>query len=143
VLFVLEAKFVSHGVLAVGGVLAMVFGAVMLFESPVPEMGVRWGTAISVAIPFAAITVFLLRLVLKSRAWKMAAGAEEMVGEIGEVRQAIEGEGLVFIHGENWRAISEQKIPAGMKVRVVSVEGLKVRVEAVSTQASTSSQRSS
>ncbi len=121
----------------------MVFGAVMLFESPVPEMGVRWGTAISVAIPFAAITVFLLRLVLKSRAWKMATGSEEMVGEIGEVRQAIDGEGVVFIHGENWRAISEQKIPAGMKVRVVSVEGLKVRVEAVSTQASTSSQRSS
>lgn len=143
VLFVLEAKFVSHGVLATGGVLAMVFGAVMLFESPVPEMGVRWGTAISVAIPFAAITIFLLRLVLKSRAWKMATGAEEMVGEIGEVRHAIEGEGVVFIHGENWRAISEQKIPAGMKVRVVSVEGLKVRVESISTQAPPSSQRSS
>ncbi len=143
VLFVLEAKLVSHGVLAVGGVLAMIFGAVMLFESPIPEMGVRWGTAISVAIPFAAITIFLLRLVIRSRAWKMAVGAEEMVGEIGEVRRAIDGEGVVFIHGENWRALSQQKIPAGTKVRVVSVEGLKLRVEPVSTEAPLSSQRSS
>lgn len=143
ILFILEAKFVSHGVLAVGGVLAMIFGAVMLFESPVPEMEVRWGTAISVAIPFAAITIFLLRLVIRSRGWKMAAGAEEMVGEIGEVRQAIEGEGVVFIHGENWRAVSQQRIPVGKKVRVVSVEGLKVRVEPVSTEAPPSSQRSS
>ncbi len=143
VLFVLEAKFVSHGVLATGGVLAMVFGAVMLFESPIPEMGVRWGTAISVAVPFAAITIFLLRLVIRSRGWKMAAGAEEMVGEIGEVRRVIDGEGIVFIHGENWRALSQQKIPAGTKVRVVSVEALKLRVEPVSTEAPPSSQRSS
>jgi membrane-bound serine protease (ClpP class) len=115
----------------------------MLFESPVPEMGVRWGTAISVAIPFAAITIFLLRLVIKSRAWKMATGAEEMVGEIGEVRQAIDGEGVVSIHGENWRALAEQKIAVGAKVRVVKVEGLKVRVEPVSPQAPTRSQQAS
>ncbi len=60
-----------------------------------------------------------------------------------EVRRVIDGEGIVFIHGENWRALSQQKIPAGTKVRVVSVEALKLRVEPVSTEAPPSSQRSS
>ena len=61
-LFVLEVKFTSHGVLGLGGALAMVLGAVMLIESPVPELRIHWTTALAVALPFSAITVFLLTI---------------------------------------------------------------------------------
>jgi membrane-bound ClpP family serine protease len=68
VFFILEAMFVSHGVLAAGGVAAMVIGAMMLIESPpIPELRVRWELALAVAVPFAFLSVLFLRLMLKSR----------------------------------------------------------------------------
>src|ERR1700693_4810317 len=81
--FVLEAKFASHGVLALGGTAAMILGAVILINSPLPEMRIHLSTAISLAVPFAAITVFLVSLVLRSRAGKVVTGSEGMIGEIG------------------------------------------------------------
>ena len=83
-LFVLEAKFPTHGVLGVGGVVAMILGALMLIRSPLTGMGVSLGTALSVAIPFAVIIDFLMRLVLRSRTWKPSTGKEELIGEEGE-----------------------------------------------------------
>ena len=67
-LFVLEAKFASHGILGAGGAVAMVLGAVMLIDSPLPELRIRWSTAIALALPFSAITVFLLSLAVRARA---------------------------------------------------------------------------
>jgi membrane-bound serine protease (ClpP class) len=131
-LFILEAKFTSHGILGAGGVAAMVIGALMLVESPpIPELRVRLGTALSVALPLAIITVILLRAVWKSRAWGAAVGREALVGAVGEVRETLEpgAKGLVLIGGELWRAVSEQRIEAGQAVRVVGVEGLLLRVE--------------
>jgi membrane-bound serine protease (ClpP class) len=66
-LFVLEAKVMSHGILAVGGIVALVLGAVILIDSPIPEMRVRLSTALAIAIPLGVITVFLLRLALAAR----------------------------------------------------------------------------
>ena len=76
-LFALEAKFASHGVLAVGGAVSMVLGAVMLIDSPLPEMRIHWSTAIGLALPFAAITVFLLSLAVRARRrkWRPAPKA--------------------------------------------------------------------
>ncbi len=69
-LFGLEAKFPSHGVLGVGGAVAMVLGALMLVRSPLTGMGVSPGTAIGITIPVAVLVVILMRLVLRSRGWK-------------------------------------------------------------------------
>ena len=77
-LFVLEAKFPTHGVLGVGGVVSMILGALMLVRSPMTGMGVSLGTALGVAIPFAVIVIILMRLVLRSRSWKPATGKEEL-----------------------------------------------------------------
>jgi membrane-bound serine protease (ClpP class) len=128
-LFILEAKFTSHGVLGVGGVVAMVLGAVMLIRSPLTGMGVSLGAALGVTLPFAFMVILLMRLVLRSRKWRQSVGVEGLVGELGEVREAIDGRGMVFVHGELWRATALQKIPAGARVRVVKVEGLTLHVE--------------
>ncbi|MBI2955775.1 MAG: nodulation protein NfeD [Acidobacteria bacterium] len=134
-LFALEAKFVSHGILASGGVAAMVLGALMLVESPpIPELRVKWELALSVALPFAVITVILLRQVLKSFGWRPTTGAEALVGAVGEVREEIaEGrKGIVWVSGELWRAVARLPIPAGKQVRVVGTQGLLLEVEPVS-----------
>lgn len=136
-LFVLEAKFPTHGVLGVGGVVSMVLGALLLVRSPLTGMGVSVGTAFAVALPFALIVVILMRAVLRSRSWKPATGKEELLGEEGEVIEPIGGAaatGLVRVHGELWRAASQsgESIPKGARARVKRVDGLTVQVEVVS-----------
>jgi membrane-bound serine protease (ClpP class) len=136
-LFVLEAKFPTHGVLGVGGVVSMVLGALLLVRSPLTGMGVSVGTAFAVALPFAVIVVILMRAVLRSRTWKQQTGKEELLGEEGEVIEPIGGSaatGLVRVHGELWRAASPsgESIPKGARARVKSVDGLTVQVELVS-----------
>ncbi|MGC1258953.1 MAG: NfeD family protein, partial [Candidatus Acidiferrales bacterium] len=133
-LFVLEAKFPTHGVLGAGGVVAMILGALFLVRSPLTGMGVSLWTAVAVVIPFGIIVIILMRLVLRSRHWKVSTGKEEMVGEVGEVREALgsaDGAGTVFVHGELWRAAtpSGASIPAGARVRVKKVKGLTLEVE--------------
>lgn len=130
-LFVLEAKFTSHGVLLLGGIVSMLLGATFLVRSPLTPAGVSFGVALAATLPFAFLTVFLARLVLKSRKWKTATGKEELVGEEGIVTAALPGggEGMIRIHGELWRAASRDNVPVGEKVRVLRVNGLKLDVE--------------
>jgi membrane-bound serine protease (ClpP class) len=134
-MFILEAKFTSHGVLAVGGVIAMLLGAMLLIRSPLTGAGVSLGVALGVTLPVAVLTIFLMRLVLRSREWKPATGAAQLVGSAAEVTEALEtpaGEGLftgmVRLHGELWRAMAPQAIPAGARVQVQRVTGLTVYV---------------
>ena len=134
-LFILEAKYTSHGVLGVGGVVAMLLGALMLVRSPLTGAGVSLGAALGATLPFAAITITLMRLVLRSRAWQAQTGVEELVHETGNVTQAIDGgagtsrRGMVRVHGELWQATSADAIAAGTRVRVLRVDGLTLYVE--------------
>src|SRR3990167_8057166 len=132
VFFVLEAKFATHGILAAGGVLSMVMGALMLINTRLPGATVSLATALSVALPFALITVFLLRLVLSARRLKVSTGDVGMIGKIGKAETALVPEGKIFVHGELWDAASRVPVPAGAVVRVLAVEGLKLWVEPVS-----------
>ena len=127
-LFILEAHFTSHGVLGAGGTVAMVLGALMLIDGP-PEMRIRLVTALSVSIPFALITMFLLTLALRARRNKALTGGEGMIDEIGLARTALAPAGKVFVHGEYWDAESSSPVESGAEVRVVAVEGMKLRVE--------------
>jgi membrane-bound serine protease (ClpP class) len=132
-LFILEAKFTSHGVLAAGGIVSMLLGAMFLIRSPLTAGGVSLGVALAVTLPFAALTVFLMRLVLRSRGWKTQTGREEMINAQGVVVTPLAdgAEGMIRIHGELWRAISNQSVPEGKSVRVVKMDGLKLYVEPV------------
>jgi membrane-bound serine protease (ClpP class) len=135
-LFVLEAKYTSHGILLAGGVIAMIFGAIFLIRSPLTSGGVSLGMAVAVTLPFAALSVFLMKLVLRSRKWKQAAGAEEMLGEQGIATNGLKSgiEGMIRIHGETWRAITDEDVAAGEAVRVRKIEGLKLYVEPAKTR---------
>jgi membrane-bound serine protease (ClpP class) len=131
VLFVLEATVTSHGLLAIGGIIAMIAGGLMLVEGPIPQLRVRLSTALGLAFPFAIITVVLVRLVYLSHRRKSIVGEEAMVGEVGIAKSDVHKEGKVLIHGEYWNACSERPIPAGARVRVVKVHGLTIEVEQV------------
>jgi membrane-bound serine protease (ClpP class) len=134
-LFILEAKYTSHGVLAIGGIVAMLLGALMLVRSPLTHAGVSLGVAAGVTLPFALIVIFLMRLVLRSRSWKPSMGREQFVGTIAEVTgslaKAADGEmfeGMVRLNGALWRAVAREAIPQGAHVRVTSFEGLTLHV---------------
>jgi membrane-bound serine protease (ClpP class) len=127
-LFVLEAHFASHGVLGAGGTVALILGALMLIDGP-PEMRIHLATALSVSIPFALITMFLLSLAIRARRSKSLMGGEGLLNEIGEARTTLAPAGKVFVHGEYWDAVSSSPVEPGGEVRVVSIEGLKLRVE--------------
>jgi membrane-bound serine protease (ClpP class) len=136
-LFILEAKYTSHGVLLAGGVVSMLLGAMFLIRSPLTSGGVSLSLALAATIPFAAISVLLMRLVLRSRTWKTATGQEELIGAQGVAISSIASgvEGMIRVHGELWRAVSTQPVPEGKPVRVLRVEGLKLFVEPVETPA--------
>jgi len=129
-LFVLEAKYTSHGVLGAGGVIAMLLGALLLVRSPITGAGVSVGVALGITLPFAAIAIILMRLVLRSRSWTPLAGVDNWIGDLGTITEAIEGgRGMVSVHGELWRAASSTPVPQGARVRIVRVAGLTLHVE--------------
>jgi len=132
--FVLEAKFTAHGVLAAGGAVAMVLGAVILINSPLPEMRIHLSTAIAIALPFAAITVFLLSLVVRARAAKVVTGVEGMIGEVGVAVGDLTPKGRVFVRGEYWNAAATAPVKTGETVRVTAVDHLNLTVEPVQNQ---------
>ena len=129
VMFVLEAKFVTHGVLTAGGAACMILGAVMLIDSPFPELRIHLSTAVSLALPFALITAFLLTLAARARANKIITGVEGMIGEIGVAIGDVAPEGRIFVHGEYWNAVSSAPIRSGERARVLAVDHLKLAVE--------------
>jgi len=128
ILFIAEVKVVSHGLLTVGGVIAFVLGATMLFEGPGSFFRVSW----SVIIPAALLTAgfFAIVMGLAWRVWrtKPTTGREGLVGERAIVRKRIDPEGQVMVHGELWRARAQEALDAGESVEVVGVEGLTLEV---------------
>jgi membrane-bound serine protease (ClpP class) len=128
-LFVLEAKIASHGLLGIGGAVAMVLGAMLLIDSPLPEMRIRLATAVGLALPFAIVTVMLVSLVLRARANKVITGAAGMLDSIGVAHTALTPKGKVFIQGEYWDAISSAPVQQGERVRVTRIDGLTLEVE--------------
>jgi len=128
VLFIVEAKVASYGVFAALGIASMILGSLILIDSPLPELRVRLATAFGVTLPFAAITIFLMRLVLLSHRSKSVTGSEGMLGQSGVALSEVLSEGRVRVHGEIWQAKSTEFIQAGERVKVTAVEGLTLTV---------------
>lgn len=103
----------------------------MLVEGPIPQLRVSLATTLAVTFPLAIITVFLVRLVALSHRRKSVTGDEGMIGKIGVARSPVHRDGTVFVHGELWKARSNEPIPIGASVRVVRTQGLEVEVEKV------------
>jgi membrane-bound serine protease (ClpP class) len=127
--FIVEVKVNSHGLLAIGGIVAMFLGSLMLFKSP--EMKVSLGIIITTVLCSALF--FLLALILAARAHlkKVTTGEQGLIGEIGTVASAIHGVGKVSVHGEIWQAESKKPMKKGEKAIVESVDGLVLTVAPV------------
>jgi membrane-bound serine protease (ClpP class) len=131
VLYILDVKFQTHGVLGLGGIVLMIFGALLLVDGPIPEMRIRLWTAIGVTIPFALLTIFLMNLAVKAHHRKVVTGTDGMIGEVGVAQAALAPEGKVFVHGELWNAFCPAGCAPGESIRVTGVDGLTLMVEPV------------
>lgn len=129
VMFVLEIKIPSGGLLTVGGVVAMVIGSIMFIDSPLPFMRV----SLSVIIPAVIFTVlfflFVAGMGLKAQKRRVATGASGLTGTVGTAKTDIGETGSVFVHGEYWNARSDVPIPEGSKIEVVAVHGMLLTVK--------------
>ena len=129
VLFALEAKFATHGVLGLGGIALLTIGGLLLVDGPIPQMRVQLWTALGVSVPLGVITVFLMTIALRARRSKVVTGLQGMIGAVGEARTDIDPEGKVFVQGELWNAHARSRVGLGEHVVVRKVEGLELEVE--------------
>lgn len=128
-LLVLEIKVTSFGLLTAGGILALVFGSMILVDSPLPELQLRLSLVLPVVLTFTAFAVLLARLALAAQLRPPATGASAMIGEPGYALEPIDGQrGRVSTHGEIWHATAAEPIPSGSRIRVTGVEGLRLHV---------------
>jgi membrane-bound serine protease (ClpP class) len=127
VLFILEVKVPSFGILSIGGVTSLVLGSLFLFES-----GSALRVSLLVLVPsvvvFAAFFILIVWLAARAQRRPRWGGVDGMEGEIGLAVGDLDLEGKVFVHGEYWNARSTSPIGRGGKVRVLSVKGLVLQV---------------
>lgn len=131
ILFVLEAKFATHGILGLGGIVCLTLGGLLLVDGPIPQMRVSIWTALGVSIPLGAITVFLMSIALRARRNKVVTGSQGLIGAVGEARTDIDPEGKVFVLGELWNAHAATRVSIGDRIVVRKVEGLELEVDKV------------
>ncbi len=130
-MFFLETRTPTNGPLTVGGVISMLLGSAMLFDTDAPFLKVSWSVIIPIVFFTAAFFLFLVGMTIRAMRKKPTTGKKGLEGEIALVKtNIIPGKaGSVFIHGEFWDAVSDEKIKNGEEVEIVSVEGLKLKVQ--------------
>jgi membrane-bound serine protease (ClpP class) len=129
ILFILEIKIISHGLLTIGGIISMIIGSLMLFESPAPFLRISIYIVLPAVIFTALFFTVTLRLAYKAYKSKPVTGSEGLVGEEGLARTDIAKDGgMVSVHGEIWSAYSDDSISKGEKIVVDSVSNLKIKV---------------
>lgn len=128
VFFIAEIKVVSHGLLAVAGVVSMLLGSLMLFNSAAGT-GVSLGTVLTVTALAAFFCVFVVTKVIQAHRRKPVTGAEGLVGEVGRAVSDLSPQGKVFVRGEYWDALSEGSVAAGEQVVVTEVRGMTLIVK--------------
>ncbi len=128
VLFIAEVKVTSHGVLAVGGIVSMALGSLMLYDAPEVGFRVSWRVIVPTVALTAAFFLFALTLGVRALRRRPLLGVSGLVGQTGVARGALEPEGQVSVHGEIWRAVADRPLADGTPVTVVDVQGLTLRV---------------
>lgn len=127
-LFAAEVKVTSYGLLTVSGLAAMILGAMMLVDAPIPALRVSLAALLPATLFMAAATILLVRLVLQAQRRRTVTGEAGMLGQLGVAETEVRAGGWVKIAGERWRAEADEPVAAGEKVRVTSVDGLTLRV---------------
>jgi len=134
ILFIVEIKVPSYGLLTLGGVISMLLGSIMLFKgefSPtMPQVGVSWDVMIPTVVATVAFFIFVVGKAIQIQRRKATTGKQGLVGEIAQTLTPLSPEGKVFIHGEIWQAVcSGKNINAKTRVKVARVSGLVLTVE--------------
>ncbi len=127
-MFIAEIKVISHGVLTLGGLAAMILGSVMLIDSPLPDMRIPLTTIVITALAVAAFFMFIVGAGVRALWSKTTTGREGLVGEVGVVRSPLAPRGQIFLRGELWNAESAVPVEPGETVRVTHIDGLTLRV---------------
>jgi len=137
-LFIVDLKAVTHGVLTTGGIIAMTLGGLLLIDTGFLSEAVNIPLLLFTVLVIAGIFLFILRKVIAARRQPYATGEESMIGAAGTVREPLDPKGMVFVNGALWQASSlGSTIPAGTAVRVIKVDGLRLQVEPLSIREST------
>jgi membrane-bound serine protease (ClpP class) len=132
ILFILEVKVVSHGILGIGGVIALALGSIMLIrtDSALEFIQISWGVILATTTATALFFFFLIGLALRAQKAKPVTGIEGIIGEVGETVARLEPSGMIRVHGELWKAESiSGTIDPGQKVKVTAINNLTLYVE--------------
>jgi len=134
ILFILEIYITSHGILTIGGIVSLIIGSVILFESDVPFLKISWEVIVIAVGIIAGLFLIIALLGIRAQFRKRVTGREGIVGEIGIAKTDItSSEGTVFVHGEFWSAVSQSTVKKNSKVKVTGVSEMVLRVERVDT----------
>ena len=128
IFFIAEIKVASYGILSLGGIVSLTLGSIMLFE----DVGVSLRLMAPTIVLIGGFFVIVSTLAFRAYRSKPQSGMEGLIGEVGIVQKPIDPEGLVFVHGEYWRAISSEKLEPGEMVAVEEVTGLLLKVRKAS-----------
>ncbi len=128
-LLIAEAQIISHGLLALGGVIALTLGSLMLVQSPEPSLQISLRVILPVVATIAAIVLFVLQRAFRAQTQPVTTGPQGLVGAEGVASTNLDLAGMVFVTGELWNASSPTPIRQGERVRVVGVKGLTLTVE--------------
>ena len=133
ILFLLEIKIPSYGLLTIGGIVSLVLGSIMLIDSPLPFLQISWKVILGATITITVFFIFAIGFVLRAHRKKPSTGKEGLIDEEGVTIDALNPTGQIEIHGEIWKAISDQKIKKGQRVVVQEVDSkhLRLKVKAI------------
>jgi membrane-bound serine protease (ClpP class) len=123
IMFILEVNIPSYGILSIGGVVSLVFGLILLIDSPIPELQISWQVIVFLVISTALFFTFALGFAIKAQKKKPITGSEGLVGEKGVVVKNLNPFGTVQIHGEYWHAKADEPIKKGSAVQVEEYDG--------------------
>ena len=132
ILFILEIKVVSYGMLTVGGLIALTFGSLILVDSPEPYLQISRSVIAATVLICASVISLVLFFVVRVQKTRFVSGLEGMIGERGQAVTALDPRGRVYVHGEYWDAHAEETIASGSEIEIVRSEAnLKLLVRAV------------
>lgn len=129
ILFLLEIKIPSYGLLSIGGVISLALGSIMLVDSPLPFLQISWKVILGATITISLVFILAIGFVIRAHRRKPATGKEGLVGEEGLTIEELKPVGQVEIHGEIWKAIAESKIGRGKRVIVQEVDSKHLRLK--------------
>ncbi len=129
VLFILELKIASYGLLTVGGIVSFIFGSMILFDSPLPGGQIPLRSIISVVVFLLAFFFIVVRSVVLAHKGQVTTGMQGLVGETGMAIRDFDGNGKVFVHGEIWNASSEDAIKRDDRITVTGSKGMTLFVK--------------